>query len=89
MITGTSSSPRKFKQVVAGSRFTYLVCGCVVHQTDTVDSFQEAEKKASMGSVVFSDGFSPGLRAKGMGSSHKHRRAGAGREAGVSSPFLP
>lgn len=25
---------------------TYLVCGCVVHQADTVDSLQEAGKKA-------------------------------------------
>lgn len=29
------------------SNFTYLVCRGVVHQADTVNSFQEAEKKAS------------------------------------------
>ena len=27
---------------------TYLVCGCVVHQADTVDSLQEAGKKQDM-----------------------------------------
>lgn len=55
----------KFKQGVAGSRFTYLVCGGVVHQTDAVDSFQEAEKKASTCSEVSSDGFLPGCGPRG------------------------
>lgn len=39
------------------SNFTYLVCRGVVHQADTVDSFQEAEKKKPAVLRMFSDDF--------------------------------